>query len=111
MNFRKNLTLPLFFLIAGLCAYIFIFSQPKEDYHSINVAGANWGNLEVLIKKQEKKLEKLVNSSEIHPKPKKKMEKQVNSSFFIAQLMSSEDRAKAQLMNYRALILYFPYGF
>ena len=55
MNFRKNLTLPLLFLIVGLCAYIFIFSEPKEDYHSINVAGANWGNLDVLIEKQEKK--------------------------------------------------------
>ena len=39
----------------GLCAYIFIFSEPKEDYYSINVAGANWGNLDVLIEKQEKK--------------------------------------------------------
>ena len=55
MNFRKNLTLPLFFLIAGLCAYIFIFSQPKEDYHSINVAGDIWGNIDVIIEKQEKK--------------------------------------------------------
>ena len=32
----------------------FYLSEPKEDYHSINVAGANWGNLEVLIEKQEK---------------------------------------------------------
>ena len=55
MNFRKNLMLPLLFLIGGLCAYIFIFSESKEDYHSINVAGANWGNLNVLIEKQEKK--------------------------------------------------------
>ena len=55
MNFRKNLTLPLLFFIVGLCVYIFIFSEIKEDYHSINVAGANWGNLDVLIEKQEKK--------------------------------------------------------
>ena len=59
MNFRKRLILPLllplFFLIVGLCVYIFIFSQPEEDYHSINVAGANWGNLDALIEKQEKK--------------------------------------------------------
>ena len=49
MKFRKDLMIPLFFLIVGLCSYIFIFPKPKEDYHSINVAGANWGNLEVLI--------------------------------------------------------------
>ena len=55
MKFRKNLMIPLFFLIVGLCSYIFIFSKPNEDYHSINVAGANWGNLEVLIEKQGKK--------------------------------------------------------
>ena len=55
MKFRKNLTLLPFFLIVGLCAYIFIFSETEEDYHSINVAGANWGNLDVLIEKQEKK--------------------------------------------------------
>ena len=55
MNFRKNLMLPLFFLIVGFCVSIFIFSQPKEDYYSINVAGANWGNLDALIEKQEKK--------------------------------------------------------
>ena len=54
MNFRKNLMLPLFFLIVGFCVSIFIFSQPKEDYYSINVAGANWGNLDALIEKQEK---------------------------------------------------------
>ena len=41
-------------MIAGLCAYIFIFFEPKEEYYSINVAGANWGNLEVLTEKQEK---------------------------------------------------------
>ena len=55
MNFRKNLILPLFFLIAGLCAYIFISSESKEDYHSINVTGANWGKLDVLIERKEKK--------------------------------------------------------
>ena len=42
-------------MILGVCFYIFIFSEPKEDYHSINVAGANWGNLTLLIEKQEKK--------------------------------------------------------
>ena len=55
MNFRKNLVLPLVFLIVGLCAYIFIFFEAKEDYHSINVTGANWGNLGILIEKQGQK--------------------------------------------------------
>ncbi|MAF81516.1 MAG: hypothetical protein CMK52_01205 [Proteobacteria bacterium] len=41
-------------MIAGLFAYIFIFFEPREDYHAINVVGANWGNLEVLTEKQEK---------------------------------------------------------
>ena len=55
MNFKKIFLVPLFFLIAGLCSYIFIFSQSKEDYHSINITGADWGNLEAVIEKQEKR--------------------------------------------------------
>ena len=62
MKFRKNLMIPLFFLIVGLCSYIFIFPEPKEDYYSINVAGANWGNLEVLVEKQEDKNGQLILS-------------------------------------------------
>ena len=54
MKFKNNLMLPLFFLIAGICSYIFIFPQPKDNFHSINVAGASWGNLEDLFNKQEK---------------------------------------------------------
>ena len=55
MKFRKDLMIPLFFLIVGLCSYIFIFPEPKEDYYSINVAGAYGGKIDVLIEKKEKK--------------------------------------------------------
>tara|TARA_Y100000589_G_C27057995_1_gene590130 strand:- start:99 stop:725 length:627 start_codon:yes stop_codon:yes gene_type:complete len=55
MRFLRNILLISFFLVAGFYFYILIFHKQQKDYQSINVTGANWGDLSLLTEKKDQK--------------------------------------------------------